>query len=134
MEVRIDKWLWAVRLYKTRSLASEACRLGKVVCNGTKVKPSHEVKENDVYQVNIDQLHRKVRVVQLLSNRVGAKDVAKYMEDLTPQEEYERIRLARQSAFEATKHGGLGDFAFGKSGENVGLCQERSGRNGREDI
>ena len=96
MEVRIDKWLWAVRLYKTRSLASEACRLGKVVCNGTKVKPSHEVKENDVYQVNIDQL---------LSNRVGAKDVAKYMEDLTPQEEYERIRLARQSAFEARDRG-----------------------------
>lgn len=105
MEVRIDKWLWAVRLYKTRSLASEACRLGKVVCNGTKVKPSHEVKENDVYQVNIDQLHRKVRVVHLLSNRVGAKDVAKYMEDLTPQEEYERIRLARQSAFEARDRG-----------------------------
>ena len=79
--------------------------MGKVICNGTKVKPSHEVKENDVYQVNIDQLHRKVRVVQLLSNRVGAKDVAKYMEDLTPQEEYERIRLARQSAFEARDRG-----------------------------
>ena len=73
MEVRIDKWLWAVRLYKTRALATDACRLGKVTCEGVAVKPSKIVKEGDVYVVNIDQLHRKVKVKQLLNNRVGAK-------------------------------------------------------------
>ena len=105
MEVRIDKWLWAVRLYKTRSLAADACRLGKVVCGGVKVKPSKEVKLGEVYEVNIDQLKRSVKVIGLLSNRVGAKDVAKYMEDLTPEEEYERIRLARSFAFEQRDRG-----------------------------
>lgn len=105
MEVRIDKWLWAVRLYKTRSLAADACRLGKVSCGGVKVKASKEVKLGEVYEVNIDQLKRSVKVVGLLSNRVGAKDVAKYMEDLTPEEEYERIRLARSFAFEQRDRG-----------------------------
>lgn len=105
MEVRIDKWLWAVRLYKTRNLAAEACKLGKVSCSGVKVKPSREVKENEVYEVNIEQLHKRVKVKQLLSNRVGAKDVEKYMEDLTPSEEYERVRMARTFVFEVRDRG-----------------------------
>lgn len=105
MEVRIDKWLWAVRLYKTRNLAAEACKLGKVNCNGVKVKPSREVKENEVYEVNIEQLHKRVKVKQLLSNRVGAKEVEKYMEDLTPAEEYERVRMARTFVFEVRDRG-----------------------------
>ena len=105
MEVRIDKWLWAVRLYKTRNLAAEACKLGKVNCNGVKVKPSREVKENEVYEVNIEQLHKRVKVKQLLSNRAGAKEVEKYMEDLTPAEEYERVRMARTFVFEVRDRG-----------------------------
>ncbi len=121
---RIDKWLWAVRLYKTRSLAAEACKLGKVICNGVKVKPSKEIKQGEVYEVNIDQLHRRVRVIGLLGNRVGAKDVAKYMEDLTSEEEYERIKTARSAAFELRdRHTGrptkrdrrlIEDFKFGE--------------------
>lgn len=105
MEVRIDKWLWAVRLYKTRNLAAEACRLGKVSCNGVKVKPSREVKEGEVYEINIDQLHKRVKIKQLLANRVGAKEVEKYMEDLTPQEEYERLQIARSFVFEVRDRG-----------------------------
>ena len=105
MEARIDKWLWSVRLYKTRSLAAEACRLGKVSCKGIKVKPSREVKENEVYEINIDQLHKRVRVKQLLSNRIAAKEVNKYMEDLTPPEEYERVRVARTFVFEVRDRG-----------------------------
>lgn len=105
MEVRIDKWLWAVRLYKTRALATNTCRLGKVTCEGVAVKPSKIVKEGDVYIVNIDQLHRKVKVKQLLNNRVGAKLVENFLEDQTDIQEIERIRIAREYAFEKRDRG-----------------------------
>ncbi len=105
MEVRIDKWLWAVRLFKTRALATEACRLGKVMFESSAVKPSKTVKEGDVYELTIEQVHRTVRVKQLLNNRVGAKLVCDFMEDLTPEDEYERIRLAREFAFEKRDRG-----------------------------
>lgn len=105
MEVRIDKWLWAVRLYKMRALATDACRLGKVTCEGVAVKPSKIVKEGDVYVVNIDQLHRKVKVKQLLNNRVGAKLVENFLEDQTDIQEIERIRIAREYAFEKRDRG-----------------------------
>ena len=103
--VRIDKYLWAVRLYKTRSLATEACRAGSVKMGDIPLKPSHEVSVGEVYNINIDQMHRSVQVVSLLQNRVGAKLVENYMKDLTPAEEYERIRLARQYAFEIRDRG-----------------------------
>ncbi len=105
MEVRIDKWLWAVRLFKTRALATEACRLGKVMFDSSAVKPSKTVKEGDVYELTIEQVHRTVRVKQLLNNRVGAKLVCDFMEDLTLEDEYERIRLAREFAFEKRDRG-----------------------------
>lgn len=103
--VRIDKYLWSVRLYKTRSLATEACRQGHVRLNGQPVKPSHEVKEGEVYEVYVNQTHKQVEVKQLLGNRVGAKLVDDYLTDLTPQEEYERISLARQYSFETRDRG-----------------------------
>lgn len=105
MEVRIDKWLWAVRLFKTRALATEACRLGKVMFESSAVKPSKTVKEGDVYELTIEQVHRTVRVKQLLNNRVGARLVCDFMEDLTPEEEYDRIRVAREFAFEKRDRG-----------------------------
>lgn len=105
MEVRIDKWLWAVRLFKTRALATEACRLGKVRFESSSVKPSKTVKEGDVYELTIEQVHRTVRVKQLLNNRVGARLVCDFMEDLTPEEEYDRIRVAREFAFEKRDRG-----------------------------
>ena len=103
--IRIDKYLWAVRLYKTRSLATEACRCGHVRMNGQTVKASHEIKVGEVYEVSIEQLHRVVEVRQLLGNRVGAKLVDNYLIDRTPQEEYERIQLIRQYAFEKRDRG-----------------------------
>ena len=103
--IRIDKYLWAVRLYKTRSLATEACRCGHVRMNGLPVKASHEIKVGEVYEVSIEQLHRVVEVRQLLGNRVGAKLVDNYLIDRTPQEEYERIQLIRQYAFEKRDRG-----------------------------
>ena len=103
--VRIDKYLWAVRLYKTRSLATDACRCGHVRLNGMPVKPSHEVHEGEVYELSIEQLHKVIEVKQLLNNRVGAKLVENYMIDRTPQEEYERIQMVRKYAFEKRDRG-----------------------------
>lgn len=98
--VRIDKYLWAVRIYKTRTLATEACRNGHIAMNGMPLKASHEIAVGEIYDIHIDQMHRQVQVKQILGNRVGAKLVDDYLTDLTPQEEYERIRLARQYSFE----------------------------------
>ena len=91
--VRMDKWLWAARLFKTRSLAADAIKGGKVKVDGNPVKPSREVKEGDVIQVQIDQLHKVVQVKTVIKNRVSAKQVPEVYNDLTPKEEYERIEF-----------------------------------------
>ena len=93
--VRMDKWLWAARLFKTRSLAADAIKGGKVKVDGNPVKPSREVKEGDVIQVQIDQLHKVVEVKTVIKNRVSAKQVPEVYNDLTPKEEYERIEFMR---------------------------------------
>ncbi|MBQ7280040.1 MAG: RNA-binding S4 domain-containing protein [Bacteroidales bacterium] len=103
--IRIDKFLWAVRLYKTRTLATDACRNGRITMGDQPLKPSHEVKVGEVYNISIEQLHKQIEVKALLSNRVGAKLVDNYITDLTPKEEYERIQMARQYAFEKRDHG-----------------------------
>ena len=93
--VRMDKWLWAARLFKTRSLAADAIKGGKVKIDGIPVKPSREVKEGDIIQVQIDQLHKIVEVKTVVKNRVSAKQVPEVYNDLTPKEEYERIEFMR---------------------------------------
>lgn len=103
--LRVDKYLWAMRLYKTRSVASEALRAGRVKMNGAPVKASHEVKVGEVYELTIDQLRKVVKVKALQHNRVAAKLVEQFMEDLTPQEEYERIQMVRQFNFEKRDRG-----------------------------
>ena len=103
--LRIDKYLWAVRLFKTRSIASEALRAGRVKMKGVPLKASHEVKIGEQYELTIEQLHKVVEVKELLHNRVAAKEVEKYMIDLTPEEEYERIRMVRQYGFEVRDRG-----------------------------
>jgi len=95
--LRIDKWLWAVRIFKTRSLATAACNAGKVKVNGQPVKPSREVRKDLVIHVQEGPLTRIIRVVDLLHNRVGAKLVHGFMQDMTPPEEYERLREIRRS-------------------------------------
>ena len=91
--VRMDKWLWAARLFKTRSLAADAIKGGKVKVDGNAVKPSREVKEGDVIQVQVGQLHKVVEVKTVIKNRVSAKQVPEVYNDLTPKEEYERIEF-----------------------------------------
>jgi ribosome-associated heat shock protein Hsp15 len=96
-QVRIDKWLWAVRLFKTRSLATEACRSGKISVAGNTVKASREVKTGDIVEISKPPVRHRIRVLALLHNRVGAKFVAQYMEDLTPPEELEKAELLKAS-------------------------------------
>ncbi len=106
--MRLDKYLWAVRLYKTRSMAADACSNGRVKLangDGRELKPSHDVKVGERYSLNIDQLHKEVEVLALPPNRVGAPLVQGFMIDRTPEEEYERIRMARQYAFEKRDRG-----------------------------
>lgn len=104
-ELRLDKYLWAVRLFKTRSQASEACRSGRIKKDGIALKASHIVKVGEQYDLVIEQLHRKVAVKALLHNRVSAKLVEDYLIDLTPAAEYERIQAIRQYGFEQRDRG-----------------------------
>jgi ribosome-associated heat shock protein Hsp15 len=90
--VRIDKWLWAIRLFKTRSLATEACRHGRVSVGGQPVKPSRDVRTGDLIVAKTGELTRTVKVLALLEHRVGAQVVKEYAEDLTPASEYEKPR------------------------------------------
>jgi len=92
MEVRIDKWLWAVRLYKSRSLATAACSAGKVRIEGQHVKPARSVHIGESITAVTGDIKRTVRVIGLLDRRVGAKVVPQYMEDLTPASEYAKPR------------------------------------------
>ena len=89
--MRIDKYLWAVRLFKTRSIASDACKSGKVLINDITLKPSREVKPGVEFQVKRPPLIYSYKVKELPKSRVGAKLVADYLIDLTPQEELNKL-------------------------------------------
>ena len=103
--VRIDKWLWAVRLFKTRSQATDACRGGKVKMDGHNVKPSREVTVGDEIEVQLGAIKKKVKVLQAVKNRVAAKLVPELAEDLTPPEEQEKLDMLRQLNYERREHG-----------------------------
>jgi ribosome-associated heat shock protein Hsp15 len=103
--IRIDKWLWAARIFKTRTLAGEACRGGKIKIDEQAVKPSRELKENEVIIVKLDQLTKTIQVKSLIKNRVSAKQVIDVYEDLTPTGEYERLQLMREFNYERRERG-----------------------------
>jgi ribosome-associated heat shock protein Hsp15 len=86
-KLRIDKYLWSIRLFKTRSLATDACRAGRVKKEGTNIKPSHEVKIGEVYLVSKTIEKRTIKVIELLTSRVDAKKAVLAYADLTPPEE-----------------------------------------------
>ena len=94
-EVRLDKWLWAVRLYKTRSMATAACRAGHVKINGENVKPSRNVHLSEVITARTGELNRTVKVLGFVEQRVGPKLVPQFVEDLTPAAEYLRVAQDR---------------------------------------
>ena len=107
MEVRIDKWLWAVRAFKTRSDAAEACRTGKVAVNGSPAKPSREVKAGDRITVRKGVVTYSHRVLELVSSRQPAVAVARYAEDTTPQSELDKLVRPRETVF-ITRERGMG--------------------------
>jgi ribosome-associated heat shock protein Hsp15 len=94
--LRIDKYLWAVRVYKTRSIATDACRNGRVKVNSQTVKPSHEVKIGEEISINLHTFTRTLKVTALLQNRVSAALAPNYMQDLTPPEEYDKQKLRHE--------------------------------------
>ena len=98
-EVRVDKWLWAVRIFKTRSIATDACKKGRVSIAGTSVKPSRLVQRGEVISVRKPPIEYSFRVLDLLGHRVGAKLVPQYMENVTPASQYEILELQRISGF-----------------------------------
>ncbi|MFA9391846.1 MAG: RNA-binding S4 domain-containing protein [Prolixibacteraceae bacterium] len=94
-QVRIDKWLWAVRLFKTRSVASEACRKGTIKINGVEVKPSRELKVGDIIHVRKNPVTYHYKVIALTEKRMGAKLVPDFMEDITPKENLEILEMQK---------------------------------------
>ena len=98
-EVRIDKWLWAVRIFKTRTAASEACKKGRALIGGTAVKPSRNIRVGEVIKVRKPPVTYSFKVLGLAEKRMGARLVSEYMENVTPPEQYELLELNRISGF-----------------------------------
>jgi ribosome-associated heat shock protein Hsp15 len=94
--VRIDKWLWAVRLFKSRSLATEECKKGHVIIDGISVKPSRIPKIGDIVHVRKNPITYSYKVVGLVGKRVNAKLVPAYLEDVTPPEVWEVLEIRKK--------------------------------------
>ena len=99
MEARIDKWLWAARIYKTRTLAAEACKKGQITIGGVKQKPSKCIREGDVVEVRKPPITYSFRVKQCIEKRVGAKLIPDVLENITPAAQYELLEMTRISGF-----------------------------------
>jgi ribosome-associated heat shock protein Hsp15 len=101
-KLRIDKYLWAIRLFKTRSLASEACEKGKVKNEAGQVKPSKQVHIGDIYEIKTEVKRWRVQVTGLLDHRLAFSEAVKYYLDITPEEEVQRIQF-QAAAFHTGK-------------------------------
>jgi ribosome-associated heat shock protein Hsp15 len=99
MEVRIDKWMWATRIFKTRTIAVEACKKNRVMVNDALVKPSRMIKTGDIIQVRKPPITYSFKVLDLTANRIGAKLVPNYLENVTPPEQYEILELQKINGF-----------------------------------
>ena len=98
-EARIDKWLWAVRIFKTRTIAAEACKKGRISINGTQVKPSRMIKPGEVIQVKKQPITYSFKVLQTIEKRVGAKLVQEMLENVTTPDQYELLEMNKISGF-----------------------------------
>ena len=99
MEARLDKWLWAARIFKTRSIAADACKNGRISIGGVKQKASNMVKVGDVIEVRKPPITYSFKVLQAIQNRVGAKLVPEVLENVTAKEQLELLEMNRISGF-----------------------------------
>lgn len=109
-EVRIDKWIWAMRIFKTRTMATDECKKGRVTVgleNQVAAKPSRTIKVGDVINVKKPPITYSFRVKALTENRLGAKLVPEYLENITPKEQYDMLDVVRISGF-VDRRKGLG--------------------------
>lgn len=98
-EARIDKWLWAARIFKTRTIAAAACKKGQVSMKGAQLKPSRTIREGDVIDVRKPPITYSFRVLQAIEKRVGAKLIPEILENVTAPELYEILEMAKISGF-----------------------------------
>ncbi len=96
---RIDKWLWAVRLFKTRSTAAEACKKGRISVNGAQAKAAHTVKEGDEVSVRKPPITYTFRIKQAIEKRVGAKSVPEMLDNITAPDQMEILEMSKISGF-----------------------------------
>ena len=99
MEARLDKWLWAARIFKTRSIAADACKNGRVTIGGVKQKASKMIKEGDIIEVRKPPITYSFKVLKAIQNRVGAKLVPEVLENVTSPDQYELLEMNRISGF-----------------------------------
>ncbi|MFC2516916.1 MAG: RNA-binding S4 domain-containing protein [Prevotella sp.] len=104
-EARIDKWLWAARIFKTRSIAADACKNGRVTLNGVNLKPSRTIKEGDVVSVKKPPITYSFKVLKTIEQRVGAKLLPEIYENVTDPKQYELLQMSRISGFIDRAHG-----------------------------
>ena len=104
-EARIDKWLWAARIFKTRSIAADACKNGRVTLNGVNLKPSRTIKEGDVVSVKKPPVTYSFKVLKTIEQRVGAKLLPEIYENVTDPKQYELLQMSRISGSIDRAHG-----------------------------
>ena len=102
---RIDKWLWVVRIYKTRSIATKACAGGKVKIEGNTVKASRMVRKGDIIQVRKRVIKYEYKVLKIAEKRMGAKLVPDFLEDITPKEELAKLKTAQKQPIQTREKG-----------------------------
>jgi ribosome-associated heat shock protein Hsp15 len=95
-KVRIDRWLWSIRVYKTRTLATDACKRKWIRVNGSLAKPSREIVIGDIITAKTGPIERKLKVLNIIEKRISAKEVPRYLDDLTSPEEYQKARTERK--------------------------------------
>jgi ribosome-associated heat shock protein Hsp15 len=98
-EVRIDKWMWAVRIFKTRTIAADACKKNRISVNDVSVKPSRMIKTGDIISIRKPPVTYSFRVLNLSENRMSAKLVPQFLENITPPEQYEILEINKISGF-----------------------------------